>query len=45
MTDHEIEKIIKMHYHGFSEEQWNELKNIFPYCEIIHIVKHILKES
>lgn len=39
------EEIIRRHFHGFSDEQWNELKNQFPYSEIPFIIDHILKEQ
>jgi hypothetical protein len=32
------EQIIRRHFHGFSDEQWDELKNRFPYCEIPAII-------
>lgn len=38
-----IEDIILQHYHGFTKEQWQELKNRFPYCEIIPIIKEIVE--
>ena len=38
-----IDKIIREKYHGFSDEQWGELKNIFPYSEIQFIVKNALE--
>ena len=33
-----INKIIRKHFHGFSDDQWNKLKNAFPYSEIPHIL-------
>lgn len=39
------EEIIRRHFHGFSDEQWNELKNQFPFSEIPFIVDHTLKEQ
>ena len=39
----EIDKIIRASFHGFSDEQWQELKNTFPYSEIPFIVKRALE--
>lgn len=37
--------IIRRHFHGFSDEQWKEIKKEFPYSEIPFIADHILKEQ
>jgi hypothetical protein len=39
------EELIRRHFHGISDEQWNDLKNQFPYSEIPFIVDHAIKNS
>ena len=34
-----MEEIILKHFHGFTKEQWAELKDRFPYCEIPAIME------
>ena len=43
-SDQEIDLIISKKFHGFSSEQWEDLKNQFPYNEIQYIVKNVLSE-
>ena len=33
-----LNEIIRSHFHGFSDDQWNKLKKEFPYSEIPHIL-------
>ena len=37
------EDVIRRKFHGFSDEQWEELKDIFPYNEIPAIIDEIMK--
>ena len=41
----DVNKIIREKFHGFSDEQWDELKNTFPYSEIPFIVKRALENK
>lgn len=42
----ETEHLIRSFYHGFSDEQWKDLKNTFPYSEIPFIItKSIIEFS
>lgn len=45
VTDEEIVQVIRNHFHGFSDEQWEELKTTFPYAEIPFIVRDILTKG
>lgn len=35
----DFDEIILQHYHGFTKEDWEEKKHIFPYCEVPYIAK------
>jgi len=39
------EEIIRRHFHGYTDEKWNEKKNEYPFSEIPYIVDHVLKDS
>lgn len=39
------EEVIRRHFHGFSDEQWEYLKNEFPYCEIPYILNDFARQS
>jgi len=36
------DELIKRHFHGFSAEQWDELKKQHPYSDIFHIIDHAI---
>lgn len=38
----EVSEIIRRKFHGFSDEQWENLKDTFPYSEIPFIVKEAI---
>ena len=39
----QYDDIMRKHFHGFSDEQWNEEKHFFPYSEIPYIIEDVLK--
>ena len=39
-----IDVLIKRKFHGYSEEQWEEFKNKYPYNEIPYIFKMFKEE-
>ena len=39
------EEITRNHFHGFSDKQWKETKDTFPYSEIPHIIRDVLLQE
>ena len=39
------EEIIRRHFHGFDDDQWDAVKNEWPFCEIIHILNDFEREE
>jgi len=37
-----IDSIIRSHFHGFSDSQFNELKKEFPFSEIPFIIREVI---
>lgn len=40
-----IEEVSKSYFHGFSDKQWEELKDQFPYSVIESIAKEYAKQK
>ena len=36
------EDVIRQHFHEFTDEQWKDLKDSFPYSKIPYIIDHVI---